>query len=370
MAATLDSTPRADGFRMPGEFEEHEGTWLHWPQLSSKHRLGCVPVRRELVEVAKAIAEFEPVTVIVNHEQFLNARSMLPPHIRVVELSFVETGWLRDIGLIFVKNDHSELRVTHWDFTGYGQMDPKYFAWDKENLIPQKIAEIERCDRYKVPMVFEGGAFHVDGEGTLLTEEGNLLRGCRNPDLTQAQMEEYIKEYLGVEKIIWLPASTDPDNFPHPQMVSHIDCDVHYVRPGVVVMSWTDDEDDWRYEPTHANYDCLKNAVDARSRSFEIHKLPMPELVRPTEEEAAGFEVSGAPGFFNDYSDCLHYNYINHYLCNGGLVMPVVGDPHDDEAREILARLHPDRRVVTVPTHETWLYGGGPHCLTQQQPRR
>jgi len=369
MPARLESTPRADGFRMPAEFEPHEQTWIHWPQLTAMYRLGCVPARREVVEVAKAIAEFEPVTVIVNHDQFVNARASLPAYIRVIEVSFTETGWLRDIGPIFVKNDRGEVRATHWDFTGYGQMDPKYFAWDKDNLIPQKIAEVERCDSYKVPMVFEGGAFHVDGEGTLLTLEGNLLRGHRNPDLTKEQMEEYIKEYLGVEKIIWLPAATDPDNYPYPQMVSHIDCDLHYVRPGVVVVSWTDDETDWRYEAVHQNYECLANAVDARGRKLEIHKMPLVECIAPTAEEARDIDASGAPGFFDDRTDFLHRNYLNHYLCNGGVVMPVFGDPHDDEAYSLLSRLHPDRKVVAVRTHETWLYGGGPHCLTQQQPR-
>jgi agmatine deiminase len=370
MSATIEnSTPRADGFRMPGEFEPHAQTWIHWPQLSALHRLGCVPVRREVVQVATAIAEFEPVTVIVNHEQFVNARSMLPAHIRVVELSFAETGWLRDIGLIFVKNDRGEVRVTHWEFTGYGQLDPKYFSWDKENLIPQKIAEIERLDRYRVPMVFEGGAFHVDGEGTLLTEEGNLLRGRRNPELTSEQMEKYIKDYLGVEKIIWLPASTDPDSYPSPQMVSHIDCDAHFVRPGVLVVAWTDDESDWRYEAVHRNYEHLQSVTDARGRSFEIHKMPMPVLTKPTREEVQSFDASALPGLFNEWTDWLPLNYLNHYICNGGVIMPVFGDAHDDEAYAVLSRLHPERKVVRVPSRETWFYGGGPHCLTQQQPR-
>src|SRR5690625_815615 len=173
---TINSTPRQDGFRMPGEFEPHKQTWMLWPMRTDTWRAGAKPAQKSYVEVAKAIAQFEPVTVGVNHEQYENARAMLPDHIRVVEISSND-AWMRDIGPTFVINDSGEVRGIDWGFNAWGGIEEGlYFPWDKDQLVKQKVLEIENIDRYDAThFINEGGAIAVDGEGTLITTEECLL---------------------------------------------------------------------------------------------------------------------------------------------------------------------------------------------------
>jgi agmatine deiminase len=363
MAATLTGTPRADGFRMPGEFEPHAGTWMLWPQRPDNWRLGAKPAQHVWVEVAGAIARFEPVTVGANHDQFENARAMLPTDIRVVELSNND-AWMRDCGPTFVVDDKGGVRLIDWDFNAWGGLyDGLYFPWDKDDFIPRKIAEIERIERYKAPLVLEGGSIHVDGQGTLLTTEECLLSPGRNPSLSRETIEQHLKDYLNVETIIWLGRGIDPA-----ETNGHVDDVACFVRPGVVLAGITDDASDWRFDLLRDNHERLQKAKDARGRKLDVRTIPMPDAITLTAEEAWG--VDPAEGSIpRREGDTTAASYLNFYLCNGGLVMPVFDDPHDAAARETLEKLFPDRTVVTVPGREIVLGGGNVHCITQQQPR-
>jgi len=363
MSATIASTPRADGYRMPGEFEPHAGTWMLWPQRPDNWRLGAKPAQHAWVEVASVIAQFEPVTVGVNHDQFENARAMLPEHVRVVEISNND-AWMRDCGPTFVVNDKGGVRLVDWDFNAWGGLyDGLYFPWDKDQLVPQKVAEIERVDRYKAPLVLEGGSIHVDGQGTVLTTEECLLSPGRNPQLSREQIEQHLRDYLNVEKIVWLGRGIDPE-----ETNGHVDDVACFVRPGVVLAGVTDDKDDWRYDLLQENLERLRQATDARGRALEVHTLPMPAIMEITAEEAWGIDTAQG-SIPRQAGDKTAASYLNFYICNGGVVMPVFGDAHDGEARRILEGLFPDRRVVTVPGREIVLGGGNVHCITQQQPR-
>ena len=360
--ATVNGTPRADGFRMPGEFEPHAGTWMLWPQRPDNWRLGGKPGQRAFVNVATAVSQFEPVAMGVNHDQFENARDLLPAQIRVVEISNND-AWMRDIGPTFVVDDRGTVRAVDWIFNAWGGLhDGLYFPWDKDDMVPGKVCEIEGLDRYRAPLVMEGGSIHVDGEGTLITTEECLLSPGRNPDLTREEIEQQLREYLAVESIVWLGRGFDPD-----ETTGHVDDVACFVRPGVVAIAWTDDPGDWRYEIMRENHHRLAAAVDARGRRFEIAKLPVPGDVLFTEEEAFGIDrVEGS--IPRRVGDRMPATYVNFYLCNGGVVMPVFDDPNDDVALERLQALVPDRRVVTVPGREIVLSGGNVHCITQQQP--
>jgi len=363
MSATIASTPRADGYRMPGEFEPHAGTWMLWPQRPDNWRLGAKPAQHAWVEVASVIAQFEPVTVGVNHDQFENARAMLPEHVRVVEISNND-AWMRDCGPTFVVNDKGGVRLVDWDFNAWGGLyDGLYFPWDKDQLVPQKVAEIERVDRYKAPLVLEGGSIHVDGQGTVLTTEECLLSPGRNPQLSREQIEQHLRDYLNVEKIVWLGRGIDPE-----ETNGHVDDVACFVCPGVVLAGVTDDKDDWRYDLLQENLERLRQATDARGRALEVHTLPMPAIMEITAEEAWGIDTAQG-SIPRQAGDKTAASYLNFYICNGGVVMPVFGDAHDGEARRILEGLFPDRRVVTVPGREIVLGGGNVHCITQQQPR-
>ena len=363
MTRVIESTPRADGFRMPGEFEPHKQLWMLWPQRPDNWRLGGKPAQRSWVAVATAISEFEPVTVGVNNDQYENARNLLPGHVRVVEISSND-AWMRDCGPSFVVDDKGGVRLVDWIFNAWGGLyDGLYFPWDKDQMVPLKLAEIEGVDRYKAPLVMEGGSFHVDGEGTLLTTEECLLSPGRNPDLSKEQIEQHLKDYLGLEKIIWLGRGIDPE-----ETTGHVDDVACFVRPGVVLAAVTEDESDWRYELLQDNLRRLEQATDAKGRKLEVHTLPMPAIMEYTEDEAWG--VDTAEGSIPRHAgDKTAASYLNFLIVNGGVILPEFGDPNDGVAKAKLEELFPERRVVTVPGREIVLGGGNVHCITQQQPR-
>jgi agmatine deiminase len=364
MAKILNSTPKQDGFRMPGEFELHQQTWMLWPERTDTWRLGAKPAQKVFAEVAKAISQFEPVTMGVSAAQFQNARNLLPENIRVVEISYNDS-WMRDCGPIFVKNDQGEVRVVNWKFNAWGGLyDGLYFPWDMDEQVPEKVAEIERMDRYDAPMVLEGGAFNVDGEGTLLTTEECLLSPGRNPDLSKGEIEKYLSDYLNIQKLIWLGRGLDPD-----ETNGHVDGLCCFVRPGEVLLHWTDDQSDPHYGIVREAYERLNSERDARGRKLVINKLYGGVPLRLTKEESEGVDIVKGSKIRKE-GDELDTSYINFYIANGGVILPAFGDEKDAQAVETLSQLFPDRKVVNVlGAREISLGGGNIHCITQQQTR-
>ncbi len=184
-----ETTPKADGFRMPAEFEPQAGVWMLWPERPDNWRGGGKPAQRAFCAVAEAIARFEPVTMCVSAAQYQNARARLPEHIRVVEMS-ANDAWVRDCGPTFLVNDAGELRAVDWEFNAWGGLvDGLYFPWDKDDQVAQKICELAGADSYRTDgFVLEGGSIHVDGEGTVLTTEMCLLSRGRNPGMSREEI--------------------------------------------------------------------------------------------------------------------------------------------------------------------------------------
>jgi agmatine deiminase len=347
---------------MPGEFEPQDQVWMLWPQYTDGWRLGAKPAQRSWVEVATAISQFEPVTVGVSDDQYENARGQLPEAVRVVEISNND-AWMRDCGPSFVVDDTGGVRLVDWVFNAWGGLyDGGYFPWDKDQLVPAKVAGVEGIDRYKAPLVMEGGAFHVDGDGTLITTGECLLSPGRNPELTREEIERHLRDYLGIEKVIWLPRGIDPD-----ETNGHVDDVACFVRPGVVLAAVTEDESDWRHGLLQVNLRCLQEATDAKGRRLRVHTLPMPAVMRFSTEEAEGRDLS--EGVISRHAgDEIPASYINFLVVNGGVILPVFHDPNDAVVKATLEGLFPERTVVTVEGREIALGGGGVHCITQQQP--
>jgi agmatine deiminase len=347
---------------MPAEFASHTGTWMLWPQRPDNWRQGGKPAQKAFAAVAEAIAQFEPLTMGVNHSQYMNARQMLPAHIRVVEISNNDS-WLRDCGPTFVIDGKGGVRGVDWIFNAWGGLyNGLYFPWDLDEAVAQKVLEIECIDRYKASFVLEGGSIHVDGEGTCITTEECLLSPGRNPDLTKDQIEAYLKDYLNVEKVLWIPRGVF-----HDETTGHVDNLACYLRPAEIALIWTDDKADPQFERSAEAYDYLMSQTDAKSRKLTVHKIhqPNPILIAPGEAEGVDSVEGTQP---REAGDRMAASYINFYFCNGGAVVPTFGDPHDAAALEMLQNLLPERRVVGIPAREILLGGGNIHCITQQQP--
>ena len=368
MTQTFTSTPRADGFRMPAEFEPHDGCWMIWPERRDNWRLGAGPAQAAFATVAAAIADSEPVTVAVSRQQFVPARRLLQPRIRLVEMSSND-AWARDTGATFVIDGKGARRGVDWIFNAWGGLvDGLYAPWDLDDLVAQKMIEIEaqgqQDGRYRAPIIAEGGALHVDGEGTLLTTSECLLGAGRNGAIGQAALETQLRDYLGVEQIIWLPRGVYRD-----ETKGHVDNLLHYVAPAEVCLTWTDDRSDPQYERSAEAYEILADATDARGRRFTVHKLEQPGPLFMTAEQAAGVEV--VPGTQpRRAGDRLAGSYCNFYIGNTQVIVPLLDQRRDAPALAAISRLFPTRRLVGVPGLEILLGGGNVHCITQQIPRR
>ena len=358
-----DSTPAADGFRMPAEFEPHEGCIMIFPERSDSWQYGAYAARKAFVQIAEAIAKSEKLTVCASEAQYDNARAMLPNHIRVVEMASNDS-WARDYAPTFVKNDAGEVRGIDWGFNAWGGLyDGLYFPWDKDNRMARKLCDLLEKDVYdKRDFILEGGSIHVDGEGTCMVTENCLLSKGRNPELSREQIEDTLKEYLNVSTVLWLPCGIY-----HDETNEHVDNICAFVAPGEVVLAWTEDENDIQYAMSKACLDYLEKAVDAKGRHIKVHKLPLPKPITITKEECDGLdacwdEPTRSPG------ERLAASYVNFYISNKNIVMPGFGDPADKKAKKILQDLFPEREVVQIFARDILIGGGNIHCITQQIP--
>ena len=362
MTRTLASDPRRDGYRMPGEFERHSGCWMLWPERPDNWRLGAKPAQAAFAAVATAIAGSEPVTVGASAAQFANARRLLPARVRVVELSSND-AWMRDVGPTFVVDARGGVRGVDWRFNAWGGLRGGiYFPWDLDDAVAHKVLEVEGRDRYRAPFVLEGGAIHVDGQGTVITTEECLLNPNRNPHLTREEIERLLGRYLGIETVVWLGRGVHLD-----ETDGHVDNLCAYVRPGEVVLTWTDDRRDPQYAVSRDALERLMQARDARGRRFKVHKLVQPGPLRMTREEAGGVDVvEGSQP--RSAGARLAGSYVNFYLGNRRVVVPLLDPKRDGAALRKLRELFPRREVVGVPGREILLGGGNIHCITQQVP--
>ncbi len=361
---TLSSDPRRDGYWMPGEFEPHAGCWMLWPERPDNWRLGAKPAQHAFAAVAAAIAGSEPVSVGVSAAQYDNARRRLPAGVRVVELSS-DDAWMRDVGPTFVVNGRGGLRGVDWMFNAWGGLDGGiYFPWDRDEAVAQKVIEVERCDRYRAPFVLEGGAIHVDGQGTLITTEECLLNRNRNPHLSRGEIERLLMRYLGVDTIVWLGRGVHLD-----ETDGHVDNLCAFVRPGEVVLTWTDDKRDPQYPFSRDALERLMQARDARGRRFKVHKLVQPGPLHMTKAEAEGIDAAEGSQP-REAGSRLAGSYVNFYLGNRRVVVPLLDPKRDAAALRKLKALFPKREVVGVPGREVLLGGGNVHCITQQVPKK
>jgi agmatine deiminase len=356
-------TPRAAGYAMPAEWAAHDGCWMIWPERPDNWRLGAKPAQAAFTAVASAIARFEPVTMLVSARQYENARARLPAAVRVVEMSSNDS-WCRDVGPSFLLGPDGALGGADWPFNAWGGFDGGlYFPWDLDDAIAGKILGLERARRWRAPHVIEGGAIHVDGEGSVLVAEQCVLNANRNAGITRAAMETMLCAYLGVDSVIWLG-----NGVPGDETDGHVDNLACFVAPGKVLLTWCDDPGDPHHAVSRDAEARLLAARDAKGRALEVVRIPMPTPLFITEAEAAGVDAT-ASGMNRLAGERMAASYVNFYIANGAIIAPSFGVATDEVAGKVLAGLFPEREIVLVPAREILLGGGNIHCITQQQPK-
>lgn len=357
----LFSTPAQDGFYFPAEFQPVSQVWLAWPERRDNWRDDALPAQLTFARIANAISEVTKVCVAVSSKQFDHARDLLQPEIRLVEIP-CNDAWMRDIGPTVLVNKSGERRGISWQFNAWGgEYNGLYDNWQQDDLVASSVCDIIGIDHYRAPFVLEGGSIHTDGEGTLYTTEECLLSPGRNPLLTKQQIEQQLKEYLSIEKVIWLPNGLFND-----ETDGHVDNLMHVIAPAKVVLSWTDDPSDPQYHLSREAERVLKSQTDAQGREIEIVRLPLPGPLHYSESEAQGIEVS--EGMSREAGERLSASYANFLIVNGYVFLPLLDDRTDAEAISVLQSAMPDHQIIGIPTREVLLGGGNIHCITQQIP--
>ncbi len=327
-------------YRMPAEWEPHERTLMAWP-VHPSWGLHLGAARTAYADLANTIADFEPLTMIVNPADAGAARRLLRGQIDVLEIPF-ESAWQRDSGPIIVVDDDGERLGVDFRFNAWGE---RFLPCDQTAAATVAILEYLGIPRVESEMVLEGGSITVDGEGTLITTEQCLLNSNRNPGMSREEIEHELGRMLGVEAVVWLPLGISADFATD----GHVDAVCTFAGPGTVLLQTCRDRSHPDFERMSANARALAEAVDAAGRPFKVFELP--DL--PSEPFDGG-EVGVA--------------YANVYLVNGAVICGTGGYPTDREALEILAEAFPERDVVGVEARIISYAGGGPHCTTMQIP--
>ncbi len=339
MTTGQPGTPRADGFAVPAEWGPHQCCFMAWPARPSLWGELFGQAKLDYAEVARTIAGFEPVVMICRPGDAADVIRHCGSSVQVTEIE-IDDSWTRDSGPVFVTSGHGEVAAVDFGFNSWGG---KYLPYDRDAALGRALADVLGTRYYRAPFVLEGGAFFTDGEGTLVTTEGPVLDPNRNPDVSSGQFEQVVSDYLGIDRVLWLVAYPDRDTD------GHIDGIAQYARPAQLLLLVPDDEKHENYGFARENLARLAGANDARGRRLEVIQFDV------TATASADGETLDVP-------------YLNCYLANGGVVVPVAGSPSDEIALARLSEVFADREVVGVPGAALSYGGGGPHCITQQMP--
>lgn len=375
-ADSENTTPNELGFYMPAEWRAHEATWLSWPK-DPETWPGRVPqVENIFLQMMSALAPNETVNLLVDDEeteQSVRARCMFAgaDNIRFHRIVTVDS-WMRDYGPNFLVSDKLQfvddppstpsvetgdklkfighkLAFNDWIFNAWGN---KYEELKQDDSIPYRLESLLKARRFEPGIVMEGGSIEVNGAGCVLTTEQCLLNPNRNPDLSRSEIEQYLKDYLGVVKVLWLGEGIVGDDTD-----GHIDDIARFVAEGVIVCAVEEDPQDANYQLLQDNLKRLQKMTDARGRAFEIVTLPMPGVVGGASTDRRNL-------------DRLPASYANFYIANNVVLAPIFGHANDQRALETLGRVFPNRRVVGINC-EPLVWGMGTiHCVTQQQPQK
>ena len=348
MAPPKMKTPAALGFRMPAEWEPQSAVWLSWPHNRKTWPGHFRPIPAKFAEIVATISRFEEVRI--NLAKALQPRAWSLITQAKADLAKVEfynhptnDAWCRDHGPIFVKHTRTgEVALTDWQHNAWGG---KYPPFDKDNTIPPKIAKALKLRRFVISRVLEGGSLDVNGAGSLLTTESCLLNPNRNPSLLRAEIEQMLRDNLGVQQIIWLGDGIVGDDTD-----GHVDDLSRFYSANGIVTAVEKNPRDANYAPLKMNLERLRGLRNPAGREFKIVELPMPA--------ACYCEGQRLPA-----------SYANFLVINGAVLMPAFRQPKRDvEAAEVLGGCFPGREIIPIDCRELVWGLGTLHCISQQQP--
>jgi agmatine deiminase len=344
------NTPAALGYRMPAEWELHEATWLSWPHKEASWPGKFEPVPAIFAALTKRLTESELVRINVADEDFAE-RVRVELRKASVDLSRVSfhfnptnDAWCRDHGPLYVvreRDGQRERAINDWGYNAWGN---KYPPYDLDDVVPTRIAREFNEPLFTPDIVMEGGSLDVNGQGTLLTTESCLLNPNRNPHLTKAQIEQYLRDYLGVTHFLWLGDGIVGDDTD-----GHIDDLTRFTSADTIVTVIEEDPDDENYQPLQENYERLQTMRDQDGQPFRIVTMPMPG--------ALYFEEQRLPA-----------SYANFYIANTSVLVPTYHHANDARALATLQSLFPTRQVIGLDCTDLVWGLGALHCVTQQQP--
>ena len=340
---------RAVGSFMPAEWEPHERTWMAFPTSNDtfgsagSNSLGRA--RRAWTKVAHTIARYEPVTVLVHPDDMDDAREFLGEAIEMVAVA-LDDAWLRDSGPSFVHDPQGMVAAVDWKFNGWGAQE--WASWENDQHVGRFVAKEAGAQLITSDLVNEGGGFHVDGQGTVLLTETVQLDESRNPGASKELIESQIHGLLGTSTALWLPRGLTRD-YGEFGTRGHVDIVAAFAGPGTVLLHRQENPDHPDYYVSREIRDSLEGAVDATGRTLRLVDVPAPTVL--SDEE----------GF-------VDWSYINHYVGNKVVVLCAFDDSNDAVAARILQDAHPGRTIELVDARDIFAFGGGIHCITQQQP--
>lgn len=366
MNSILKDLESIKGYVFPFEGEKHWASVVLVPYRKDTWRENALPAIEEYLNVVKAISTYERVIVIIDPRiDYAIVRRFEMKNTHILRLKY-DDSWARDTLPVFLKND-SENRLVGVDF-GFnswgGDYDGLYTPYDDDNQLGKNFLLEAMIHRYaRKDFILEGGSIHTDGEGTLITTEECLLSKGRNPSLTKEEIEENLKSSLNVEKVLFLPYGIFED-----ETNGHVDNICCFLKPGVVLLAWCDDENDPQYERCVKDYEYLSSVTDSKGRSLTIIKMPLPKTMYMSKDEANQLTIS-SNAISRLEGRRLAGSYVNFYMGEKFIILPQFGCDEDSKAVEILKDFYKEEKdIIPVHSKEILLGGGNIHCITKQIP--
>ena len=359
------TTPRSDEFYMPFEGDKHSGTIVLLPYRKDTWRKNAVPALDCFKKVITSIAKYEPVYVGIDpiiYKKVISDYEGLK-NIYPIKIKYNDS-WARDNCPIFVKNNE-QMRIVDFRFNAWGgEYDGLYSNYKDDDLLSKKLAKRFGLESYYLhDFILEGGSIHVDGEGTCLVTKACLLSKGRNPNLNKLEIEETLKVYLNVSKVIWLENGIYED-----ETNEHVDNMACFIKPGVVALAWSQDKNDPQYKYSSEAYKLLSNSTDAKGRKLQVIKIKLPKPLYMSKNEAKGIRSGRYDAKSRLEGSRLAASYINFYQGDKFVILPAFGVPEDKLAKAQLQKLYPNKDIVQINTREILLGGGNIHCITMQIP--